>query len=90
VRHRARVIRSDSEELGLGRSEFLIGEHALGVKLRQVLELCVCVVLWRRWRCLLLVLLRVLLVPLFGLTTLHAPGHGGSSSRDDRGAGCHT
>ena len=84
------MIRSDSEDLGLGGSELLIGEHTLRVKLRQVLELCGRVVLRRRWRCLLLVLLRVLLVLLGGLTTLHAPGHGGSGSRDDGGAGCHT
>jgi hypothetical protein len=39
---------------------------------------------------LLLVLLLVLLVIPGGLTPLHAAGHGGSGSRDDGGAGCHT
>ena len=34
-------------------------------------------------------LLRVLLVVLGGLTTLHVPGHSGGGSRDDCGAGCH-
>ena len=33
------VVRSDSEDLGLGGRELLVGEHALSVKLRQILEL---------------------------------------------------
>jgi len=83
-------MRSDSEELGLGCSELLIGENTLGVKLRQVLELCVRIFLGLRWRGLLLILLRVFLVPPGGLTTLHAPRHSSGGSCNDGGAGCHT
>jgi hypothetical protein len=62
------------------------------MKRRQVLELCGLVLLcWcLRRRCLLRGLLRVLFVIPRGLATLHAAGHGGSGSRDDGGAGCHT
>src|SRR4051812_11852910 len=88
--------RSDSEDLRLRGAELLIGENALGMKRREVLELCrrVLFLLRRRWRLrvlrLLGVLLSVLLVPPSGLTTLHASGHSGGSSRDNRGAGCHS
>jgi hypothetical protein len=66
------------------------------VKLGQILELRGRVNLRRGRRRHLLVLrllrgvlLRVLLVPLRRLPALHAPGHGGGGSRDDRSAGCH-
>jgi hypothetical protein len=60
------------------------------MKLRQVLELCRLVILRGRCRLVLLrLLLRVLLVPPGGLTTLNATGYGGRCARDDRGTGCH-
>ena len=90
-------VASDSEDLGLAGRELLIGEHALSVKVRQVLKLSGCIVLLRRRRRggrssggLLRVLLVVLLFPLGGLTTVHAPGYGGGGSRNDSGTSCHT
>ena len=69
---RPRVVRVRFEDLGLAGCELLIGEHALGVKVRQVLKLRGRVVLRRcRWRAAACcrVLLRVLLVIPGGLTT---------------------
>src|SRR4029077_17292204 len=69
---------SDSEDLGLGGRELLVREHALGMELRQVLELRGRVVsrggrlgLLLLLLLLLLVLLLVLLVVPGGLTALH-------------------
>ena len=65
-------------------------EDALSVKVRQVLKLRGGVVLGLRRRLLVLrLLLRVLLVPPLGLTSLDAPVYGGGGSGDDGGAGCH-
>ena len=83
---------SESENLGLGGRELLIREHTLRVKLRQLLELRTVVILWFRWRRLLLlrVLLLLLLIPPLGLTARDPVGHGSGGSGNDGGARCHT
>ena len=92
---------SDSEDLGLGGGELLVGEHTLGVELRVLLELAVGsssrrrrggrrVLRLRGVLLLLFVRLLVLFILPLRLTALDPPGHGGGGSRDNGRAGCHT